>query len=168
MYSRAVRWRGLRWRVGAVHAHISLSDSEARFSCHIGKTVLYDTVTKLGWSVSITSHQIKTVIDLLAEEHDWDSISDGEDELVAGRWSNDLQAEQKEQKGKGRGRKETDGNVGKMHRAVPIAAPEEDCIVSLQKISLQSHQLTPYPCAYRNVTSGNMEISSIRGTGEVQ
>lgn len=39
--------------------------------CHSGKTILYDTVGKLGWSSSITTHRITTLTDdLLAE--DWD------------------------------------------------------------------------------------------------
>ena len=88
----------------------------------------------MGWSVSITSHPIKAVVDLLAEERDWDPEPDDGDESVAGGWSNDLRGEQN-----GRGGKiektEKDGKDGKKrHRAVPIAAPEEDCVVSLLRV----------------------------------
>jgi len=31
--------------------------------CHMGKSIVYDTVTRLGWSVGIQHHGIKTVID---------------------------------------------------------------------------------------------------------
>jgi lipase ATG15 len=39
--------------------------------CHAGKTILYDTVGKLGWSSSITTHRIATLTDDLLLE-DWD------------------------------------------------------------------------------------------------
>ncbi|KAF9528233.1 Alpha/Beta hydrolase protein [Crepidotus variabilis] len=40
--------------------------------CHIGQVILYDTVSKLGWSVDARSHPIKVVIDrLLSENADW-------------------------------------------------------------------------------------------------
>lgn len=39
--------------------------------CHSGHTILYDTVEKLGWSSSVTTHRIATLVeDLLME--DWD------------------------------------------------------------------------------------------------
>jgi putative lipase involved disintegration of autophagic bodies len=31
--------------------------------CHLGKVIVYDTVTKLGWSVNIANHVIKVVIE---------------------------------------------------------------------------------------------------------
>jgi lipase ATG15 len=39
--------------------------------CHSGKTILYDTVGKLGWSSSITTHRIATLTDDILTE-DWD------------------------------------------------------------------------------------------------
>ncbi|KAG9318027.1 Alpha/Beta hydrolase protein [Chiua virens] len=40
--------------------------------CHLGKVVLYDTVTKLKWSVDIRTHSIAQVVErLLAEELEW-------------------------------------------------------------------------------------------------
>lgn len=39
--------------------------------CHTGKTVLYDTVTRLGWSSSdLRTHRIAVVIELLSK--DWE------------------------------------------------------------------------------------------------
>ncbi|KAG6810704.1 hypothetical protein H0H92_010667 [Tricholoma furcatifolium] len=40
-------------------------------SCHLGKTIRYDTVTKRNWSVSVSGHGIKFIIDKLLNE-DWD------------------------------------------------------------------------------------------------
>ena len=41
--------------------------------CHLGQTVLYDTVTKLGWSANIIHHGIAALIDgvLAKEDLDW-------------------------------------------------------------------------------------------------
>jgi hypothetical protein len=39
--------------------------------CHLGKVGVYDTVSKLGWSVNTRTHAIKTVIDVVLKE-DWD------------------------------------------------------------------------------------------------
>ncbi|KAF9653226.1 alpha/beta-hydrolase [Thelephora ganbajun] len=38
--------------------------------CHLGNVVLYDTVTKLKWSVGIGNHGIRTVVDLLSKDFD--------------------------------------------------------------------------------------------------
>ncbi|KAF5386866.1 hypothetical protein D9615_002087 [Tricholomella constricta] len=39
--------------------------------CHLGKTIRYDTVSKRNWSVSVSSHPIKFVIEKILNE-DWD------------------------------------------------------------------------------------------------
>ncbi|KAF9463423.1 Alpha/Beta hydrolase protein [Collybia nuda] len=39
--------------------------------CHLGKSILYDTVGKLDWSVDIRTHPIKVVIEKILNE-DWD------------------------------------------------------------------------------------------------
>lgn len=39
--------------------------------CHSGKTILYDTVGKLGWASSVVTHRIATLVDELLDE-DWD------------------------------------------------------------------------------------------------
>jgi putative lipase involved disintegration of autophagic bodies len=40
-------------------------------SCHMGKIVKYDTVTKLKWSVGLSNHPIKYVIENVLDK-DWD------------------------------------------------------------------------------------------------
>ena len=38
-------------------------------SCHLGKTILFDTVTQLGWSVDARTHGIAVIVErLLATE----------------------------------------------------------------------------------------------------
>lgn len=44
--------------------------------CHLGQTILYDTVEKLGWTSNVRSHQLRVVIDGLLTK-DWDKITDG-------------------------------------------------------------------------------------------
>ena len=39
--------------------------------CHLGKVIVYDTITRLGWSSNINNHGIKTVIDKILSI-DWD------------------------------------------------------------------------------------------------
>jgi len=46
------------------------------FSCHLGKVILYDTVSKLGWSASARTHGIRLVIDQLLSQ-DWEPAKDG-------------------------------------------------------------------------------------------
>ena len=46
------------------------------FSCHLGKVILYDTVSKLGWSASARTHGIRMVIDQLLSQ-DWEPGKDG-------------------------------------------------------------------------------------------
>ena len=38
--------------------------------CHLGNVILYDTVTKLKWSVGIGNHGIRAIVDLLSEDFD--------------------------------------------------------------------------------------------------
>ncbi|KIM87308.1 hypothetical protein PILCRDRAFT_271668 [Piloderma croceum F 1598] len=44
--------------------------------CHLGKVILYDTVSKLGWSASARTHGIRMVIDQLLSQ-DWEPGKDG-------------------------------------------------------------------------------------------
>ena len=37
-------------------------------SCHLGKTIIYDTVTNLSWSVDIRTHGIVNVIERILSE----------------------------------------------------------------------------------------------------
>lgn len=39
--------------------------------CHSGKSIIYDTIGKLGWSSSVVTHRIATLVDDLLTE-DWD------------------------------------------------------------------------------------------------
>ena len=41
------------------------------FRCHLGKSVVFDTIGKKGWSADIRTHSIKTVIERLLNQ-DWD------------------------------------------------------------------------------------------------
>ena len=41
------------------------------FRCHLGKSVVFDTIGKMGWSADIRTHSIKTVIERLLSQ-DWD------------------------------------------------------------------------------------------------
>lgn len=50
-------------------------------SCHLGKVLRYDTVTKLGWSVSTRNHPISVIIESLLAE-DWEADVDGEGRQV--------------------------------------------------------------------------------------
>lgn len=98
--------------------------------CHLGKTILYDTVTKLDWSVSVSTHQIQVIIDLLAEDHNWDPEPDDDEGSAAGLESDDTRGEHKKTSGMKKDKKGKDGKDGKKHLAVPIAKPEVDCVVS--------------------------------------
>ncbi|KAJ8093335.1 putative lipase atg15 [Marasmius tenuissimus] len=40
--------------------------------CHLGKTIRYDTVGRLGWSSHVTNHGIKVVIDNVLNNETWD------------------------------------------------------------------------------------------------
>lgn len=42
-----------------------------RLSCHLGKIIRYDTVTKRNWGVSVSTHPIKFIIEKLLNE-DWE------------------------------------------------------------------------------------------------
>jgi putative lipase involved disintegration of autophagic bodies len=39
--------------------------------CHLGKVIVYDTVTRFSWSVHIANHPIKVLIEKILHE-DWD------------------------------------------------------------------------------------------------
>ncbi|KAL0568985.1 putative lipase atg15 [Marasmius crinis-equi] len=40
--------------------------------CHLGKTILYNTVERLGWSTSVTNHPIKVVIEKVLSDEGWE------------------------------------------------------------------------------------------------
>jgi len=68
--------------------------------CHLGQVALYDTVTKLGWSVDVRTHGIAVVIEKILHE-DWELPTE-----------------------------DTNG------REVPEIMAEEDCVVSLDLLSV--------------------------------
>lgn len=81
--------------------------------CHLGKSVIFDTVGKLGWSVSVAHHVIKgVVLDVLEADDVWW----GDDEDADGRLGDRTEIN------------ETSRNVGGK-RNVPKAIIEEGCIV---------------------------------------
>jgi len=41
--------------------------------CHLGKSIVYDTVGKIGWRVSVQSHPIKRLIlHVLESDEEWE------------------------------------------------------------------------------------------------
>lgn len=71
--------------------------------CHSGKSIVYDTVGKLGWSKGIASHRIGVLVDDLLKT-DWDKKVGGK-EKKNGWWG-----EKKPKKGEGEGQ-EGDGEA---------------------------------------------------------
>lgn len=74
MLLRVVLWEATRWNQGNLNllklislAHQSLGICR----CHLGKVIVYDTITKFGWSSNIQNHGIKTVIDKVLSA-DWE------------------------------------------------------------------------------------------------
>lgn len=45
--------------------------------CHLGKSIVYDTVEKKGWYNSLARHPIKVVITQVLNE-DWGNVTKGE------------------------------------------------------------------------------------------
>lgn len=73
--------------------------------CHLGKSIVFDTVSARGWSVDVRKHPIKEVVGLL----EWEGWEEG--------W---------EEKGK---------KGGKKMKGVPGAKEEVDCVVSYVLLS---------------------------------
>jgi len=45
--------------------------------CHLGKSIIYDTVGKLGWRVSVQSHPIKEfILRVLESDQQWEEDRD--------------------------------------------------------------------------------------------
>ena len=91
--------------------------------CHLGKSIVYDTVGKLGWRVDVRKHPIKEVILNVIEQ----VVPDG-------GW--DWEWECEEGGGGGGGGEECGGRRRK-GLPVPIARPELDCVVSTTVSALQ-------------------------------
>lgn len=87
--------------------------------CHTGRSIVYDTVGRLGWAVDIRTHSIRPVIDqLLVEE--W-VPRPKESKKWGGPWW----------PGRGRNRTEDDTpdtRTGDEGRGVPTPVAQEDCL----------------------------------------
>lgn len=63
------RWVGMRWRLGEFPPPLRLINQFnfifCSCRCHLGKSIVYDTVTNLSWAVNIHTHTITAVIDQL-------------------------------------------------------------------------------------------------------
>lgn len=114
--------------------------------CHLGKSIVYDTVSKYDWSVDIRKHPIREVI-----------LKVIEGEVPEGGWDWEWECEESTPGG-------GDGCGGKRRRgrAVPVPKPESDCVVSTYAkvfchlgVFRGSFAAT---CA-RTVTSGSLAIS---------
>ena len=64
------------WRVGAYRIFAPLLCANEVFSCHLGNVILYDTVSKLGWSASSRTHGIRLVIEQILSQ-DWEPGAEG-------------------------------------------------------------------------------------------
>jgi len=96
--------------------------------CHLGESIVFDTVKKLGWSVDVRKHVIKEVVMNVLEGDAWWGEEDdqsGVDESgvrrLLGWGKKGKKGEDEEEKKKRR--------EGK--RNVPKAIIEDDCVVSL-------------------------------------
>lgn len=89
--------------------------------CHLGKSVIFDTVGRLGWSVSVRHHVIRQVVtDVLGAEVWWGD-EDADEEVRLGHGGIDDMPEVR--------RNPRKGSVGdKNKRNVPKAIIEEACI----------------------------------------
>jgi lipase ATG15 len=90
--------------------------------CHTGRSIVYDTVGKLGWSVDIRTHRINAVIDNLLVQN-WVSPKKGEVEGRMGGWGwwpgGGREPEKDPKKPK------DDGQQG---HGVPDPIAEDDCV----------------------------------------
>lgn len=128
--------------------------------CHLGKSIVFDTVGKLGWHVDVRTHVIKAVITRLLEDEevDWgepseddDNSDDDEDE----DWWNWIK---RKLRFGGKKKSGIEGLGGeRKRREVPAATIEEDCVVS-DGIPRLVKRLSYMPLL-RTVSSGNLVIS---------
>ncbi|KAF9239108.1 Alpha/Beta hydrolase protein [Melanogaster broomeanus] len=98
-------------------------------SCHLGKVALYDTVTKLGWSVDIRTHGIVTTVErLLAEELEWSDEPEGDDQSGESGEGNDVWKSGWGWWGGGKDDDEDKDKKQKVRLAVPVAKEQTDCV----------------------------------------
>ena len=87
--------------------------------CHLGKTIVFDTVGKLGWAVDVRKHVIRDVVLQVLER---DEVEWGEDDDEGGYWWPGKRRD-KDTKAKKPGTRKG--------RDVPRAKVEENCVVSV-------------------------------------
>jgi len=81
--------------------------------CHLGKSVVFDTVERLGWSVDVRHHVIKEVVTKVLGADVWRDDEDSDEGLWHG----------------GIPREDSKGGVGdKNKRNVPKAIIEDGCV----------------------------------------
>lgn len=131
--------------------------------CHLGKSIVFDTVRKLGWRVDVRTHTIKAVISRLLEgtDVDWSDDDDDDDDDAGGRslWHR-LWRWMREHMGQRNTVKDYITIPGR--REVPKAKVEEDCEVRYSNIDLSNPLLTSM--TVRIVSSGNSVILKFQVT----
>jgi len=94
--------------------------------CHLGQSIIFDTVEELGWAVDVRTHIIKAVVHRLLEGDHWwtdpDGIGDG-DKIPT---TSTVKPWGRKEKGGG---KDEEDHKGK--RRVPRPIIESDCVVSI-------------------------------------
>lgn len=64
-----MHWEVTPWRPGEGFLHLSpyTHDIDAMnvHSCHLGRTIRFDSVSKLGWSVDVRTHGIEVIVERL-------------------------------------------------------------------------------------------------------
>lgn len=66
-----VHWVDMLWSRGIQISRYKcsiLQSHDFRRRCHLGKTIVYDTVSNLSWSVDVRTHGIVTVIEKILGE----------------------------------------------------------------------------------------------------
>ncbi|PPQ91405.1 hypothetical protein CVT25_014293 [Psilocybe cyanescens] len=93
--------------------------------CHLGQTIVFDTVNKLGWDVDVRKHVIREVVTKVLEGDVWWGDDDDEeedqdeDDWIIIKWG---------QKKKGKTRHDENKKRREGKRTVPKPFIEEDCV----------------------------------------
>lgn len=124
--------------LGKIRPHrLKLLDIQAiETRCHIGESILYDTVGKKGWSVDVRTHRITEIINRVLNE-DWDETPSDDDQLkdditgISSSWAFwGWPGRGPRRRGPGGGEGGNDEPPPKKRNpyAVPKAETEEDCV----------------------------------------
>jgi putative lipase involved disintegration of autophagic bodies len=71
---QVVHWLVMLWKLGMTSVLLSYPYQYLVLRCHLGKSVVFDTIGKMGWSADIRTHPIKTVIERILSQ-DWDAAN---------------------------------------------------------------------------------------------